>query len=139
MENFPYRNMRHYLEVKGLLNAPQEEIKQAKRAYIKLYQRAYKAQYGKVQLNLVLSKGDLSYLKLKCSRLGIKKPTQYVLELIQKDQEEAGIRPDLLIEIEVALLTIVDRARKAFQNGTLNLSFIERECEIVLNLIGDDY
>lgn len=139
MENFPYRNMRHYLETKGLLNAPQVEIKRAKQEYTKLYQRAYKAQYGKVQLNLVLSKDDLSFLKLRSSLLGIKKPTQYVLELIRKDQEKPGIRPDLLIEIEVAILTLLDRAQKTFDNEILNISFIEQECEHVLKLLSDDH
>ncbi len=131
--------MRHYLEIKGLLNASLEEIKRAKREYTRLYQRAYKAQYGKVQLNLMLSKNDITHLKQRCLEMGIKKPTQYVLELIRKDQEGGGIRPNLLIDIEIALLTLLDHAQKTFADGNFNFTTIEQECKEILKLIGYDH
>ena len=112
MSDFPYTNLRHYLEVHGYLAATGEVLDQAKKQYFKLYQRAYRAASKKQQVNVLLGKNELDHLKEKAGKYGLKKSTQYIIHLIRSDKEGKSSRPNLLIDIEVGLLKVLDSLSK---------------------------
>ena len=105
---FPYRNLHHYLEVHGLLDATEQAVKDAKKKYKKLYQRYYRSKSKKHQVNVLLSDDDFTFLKEKANTFNLKKPTQYLLHLIQGDRDGKNTPPNFLIDLEIGILRSID-------------------------------
>jgi thiamine pyrophosphokinase len=138
MSEFPYQNLRHYLELHGLLNTHKEELKKAKREYKKLYQRAYRQVYSKVQLNVVLSGEEFKHLKTEGSKYKLK-ATQFLVHLITQNKEGTSTRPNLLVDIEVGILKALDAMTKRMKSSPetkVKLIDTYRQVEELLILLG---
>jgi hypothetical protein len=111
MKDFPYTDLKHYLSVHGLLQAEGEVLESAKRSYLKLYRKAYRKAYAKTQMNLVLSKEELTFIKEEAQKYSLK-PTQFILYLIRNSIKGTMHPPNLLIDIEIGLLKTIDGLAK---------------------------
>jgi hypothetical protein len=109
---FPYHNLHHYLEELGLQNAGIEVIEEAKRKYKKLYQRYYRSRSRKHQVNVLLKETDFQHLKKKADTFNLKKPTQYLLHLINCDREGKYTAPNFLIDLEIGILRAFEELDK---------------------------
>ena len=108
MEHLKWQSLDHYLLDQGLINASDELILKAKKEYVRLYQKHYRAKSNKKQLNILIDKKDFNFLEKRAQGNGMKKASKYVLHLIQRDKEKESLPVNLFIDIEVGLLKAMD-------------------------------
>ena len=107
----PCATFREYLELRGLLNAPDDVIARAQMDWKRLYAKAYWSEYEKAQVSIVLPKAEHIRLLNKAQSAGLK-ITEYLHQLILSDQKDTRVQPKLLIDLEVRLLKTMDQLAK---------------------------
>ncbi len=108
MESFKWNSFREYLIDRGLIDETIDIIQAAKKEYLKLYLRYYRAKRNKQQVNVLMKSEDVNYLEGKVEEHTMKKLSCYIRHLITQDMERKCTHPNLLIDIEVGILKCID-------------------------------